>query len=65
MKKLLLAIIIFSSCAPRLHKTGTYTIDTRNGDTTTFKEVRDKYMLASDTIKAGDKVVIIKIKRVK
>lgn len=66
MKKFLFSLLILSSCATaRLHKTGTYTIDTRNGNATTFKEVRGTYQLLSDTLKPGDKVMMIEVKPIR
>jgi hypothetical protein len=67
MKKVifLLAILATSCTANKLHKSGTYTIATRNGNATTFKEVKGRYMLQSDTLKPGDKVVMIEIKDIR
>lgn len=63
---LLLLIAIFSSCTTqRLHKTGNYTIATRSGSVTTFKGVRGTYNLVSDTLKVGDQVLMINVKRIK
>ena len=63
MKKLFIILILFSSCAgARLHKSGIYTIDTREGNATTFKEVRGRYILLSDTLKPGDKVEMLEVK---
>lgn len=66
MKKILFSLLILSSCtATRLYRSGTYTIATRQGNATTFKEVRGTYMVMSDTLKPGDKVTMIEIKTIK
>ena len=65
MKKILFVLIIFlASCANRpLYKTGTYTIQSRTGSTTTFKNVKGEYELVSDTLKVGDQVLMINVKK--
>lgn len=60
---ILLPLILMLSCTPtyhftRLHESGTYTIASRNGNTTTFKEVSGKYDIESDTLKPGDRISI-------
>ena len=63
-------VILLASCATTKpshpEATGIYTIATIDtGDVVTFKEVRGKYLILSDTIKVGDKIIlnVIKIHR--
>ena len=60
MKKLLPLLLLLISCATvtTLHKTGRYTIKTITGDQVTFNEVKGTYLIASDTLKVGDEIVI-------
>lgn len=64
---IILIAIFLSSCTTqqRLHKTGTYTISSREGSVTTFKGVKGTYNLISDTLKVGDNVLMINVKRIK
>lgn len=65
MKSLLFFImILLASCVTRpLYKTGTYIIKTREGITTTFHGVKGEYELISDTLKVGDPVLMINVKK--
>lgn len=65
MKILLFFILIFlASCVTRpLYKTGNYIIKTRTGNVTTFHHVKGSYELISDTLKVGDTVLMINIKK--
>ena len=64
MKHLLTICIVglLASCSPSLHNTGKYTIKTREGNLTTFNEVRGKYVVESDTLKVNDTITINVIK---
>ncbi len=61
---ILLPLLFIFSCSPtnthftRLKESGTYTVATRAGNQTTFKEVAGKYAIADDTLKPGDKIAI-------
>ncbi len=61
MKSLLPMLLLLISCTTTvqtMHKTGRYTIKTIAGDQVTFTEVKGTYLIASDTLKVGDKIVI-------
>lgn len=68
MKKItiLLAIIcLLDSCNAKkpLHKSGPYIIESREKNMTKFEGVRGTYAIISDTLKAGDTIQIIMMKR--
>jgi len=64
----LIPLFLLASCAATnkthyerihgLHKAGVYTVKSRSGNVTTFKEVKGKYVVQSDTLKPNDKIEI-------
>jgi len=58
MKSIFILVMIYiTSCTPQKKMaTGTYTIKSVNGSIVTFKEVRGKYDMQTDTLKVNQQI---------
>lgn len=59
MKKSFFVLLLFISCTnAKKITTGTYTVNTVKGHTVTLQGYTQRLIIASDTIKPGDKIAI-------
>lgn len=60
----IILVLIFASCSTsHLHNSGTYTVESIQGDTVKFEKVRQKYIIPNaDTLKVGQRLKLKKVK---